>query len=98
MFRVLSYTGDYSISNPCSGAESGKFSGRHSVMISDRTFESTVTADYELLNTLDIFSHPMTNELSTSLDDKYALSLIGQVIKPGSKYNKKLTVQGWQAK
>jgi hypothetical protein len=59
------------------------------VVVSDRTFEVVVMADYELVDSLDIFTRSITGLLGASLDGKNPVALIREMIKPGSKYHKK---------
>ena len=59
------------------------------VVVSDRTFEVVVMADYELVDSLDIFRQSVIEQLGASLDGKNPVSLVREMIKPGSKYNKR---------
>lgn len=59
------------------------------IVVSDRVFESIVMADYQLVDGLGILTHPAADRLGAELDGKNPVSLIRDIMRPGSKYDKK---------
>jgi hypothetical protein len=58
------------------------------VIISDKKFEAVVMADYELVDTLEILSRPVSPDFAPTLDGTDPKSLVDAALKPGKKYDK----------
>jgi len=70
----------------------GGLDHRLSVIICDRTIESLLFADYELLDRMKIHSGKLSVRIGDTVDGKNLIGLLAQHLRPGEKYDK--TVHG----